>query len=126
MREEVKWWFETAKINLRRAERAFNAEDYEECAFWAHQTVEFALKVLIIFLGESPPKTRNLRRLYESVRKKISLDEQLLAELTPYYSVSRYPDIFMGVPNVHKNTAKKFLDFAKEVIRIIGEKIGFE
>ena len=124
MREEVSWWYETAQKNLKRAERAFSAEDYEACAFWCHQAVEFALKALVIRLGHLPPKTHNLRRLYEIVRSTITLDEQLLSELTPYYSVSRYPDIFMGIPSVHKNTAKRFLDFARNVISIIGDALG--
>ncbi len=124
MREEVNWWFKTAKINLARAKRSFESSDYEECAFWSHQAVEFALESFIIFLGDIPPKTHNLKRLYDKVKKDIKLNDQLISELTPYYSVSRYPDIFMGIPSVHRDTAKKFLEFAEEVLRIIGDKIG--
>ncbi len=124
MREEVSWWYKTAQRNLERAERAFNVKDYEACAFWCHQAVEFALKALAIYLGHLPPKTHNLRRLYEIVRNNIVLDEQLLSELTPYYSVSRYPDIFMGIPNVHQNTAARFLDFARNAISIVGDTLG--
>ncbi len=121
MREEVSWWYGSAQKNLERAERSFNDEDFEACVFWCHQTVEFALKSLIIFLGQIPPKTHNLKRLYDIVKNYINVDEQLLSELTPYYSVSRYPDIFMGIPSVHRNTASRFLDFARNITKTIGE-----
>lgn len=123
MREEVRWWLEAARINLRRAERAFEDGDYEACAFWSHQAVEFSLKALIIHSGELPERTHNLRRLYERVRGIVELDDQLLSELTPYYSVSRYPDIFMGVPHVHRNTAERFLNFAREVVERVERAI---
>ena len=125
LREEIRWWFESAIINLRRAERAFQANDFEACSFWSHQAVEFALKALIIYKGELPPRTHNLRRLYEIVQEVLNLDEQILSELTPYYSVSRYPDIFMGIPRVHRKTAERFLNFAKDTIRIIGDILGY-
>ena len=124
MREEITWWYKSAKINLKRAKRAFEDKDYEACAFWSHQAVEFSLKALIIKLGHLPPRTRNLRRLYESCKGLIELNEQILSELTPYYSVSRYPDIFMEIPTVHKDTAKKFLEFAEEIIKKTGELVG--
>lgn len=117
MRQEALWWLTVAKKNLRRAKLMFEVGDHEACVFWSQQVVEFALKALMLALGLSPPKTHNLRGLYDHVRDVLGpVDEALLSELTPYYSASRYPDIFSGVPEVHESTARKFLRLAEEVL----------
>lgn len=127
VREEVKWWIEVARKNLRRAETAFERSDYEAAAFWSQQVVEFALKALVLFKGMLPPKTHNLVELYELVRGLIGdFEEELLSELTPYYSISRYPDIFPGVPVVHRNTALRFIRFSRELFRKACEAVGLE
>ena len=46
-----------------------------------------------------------------------------LSELTPFYSASRYPDVFSGVPEIHPDTAKRFLSFAREVLLKVEEAI---
>lgn len=127
MREEVKWWIKAAGRNIERAEASIEREDFEAAAFWAQQAVEFALKALVLFKGEIPPKTHNLVELYRLVSDVLSVArEELLSELTPYYSVSRYPDIFMGVPVVHRSTAKRFLEFAKELLKEVREVVERE
>ncbi|MEM1517049.1 MAG: HEPN domain-containing protein [Thermofilum sp.] len=70
----------------------------------------------MLFKRGNPPKTHNLVELYRLASGLLSgVGEEFLSELTPYYSVSRYPDIFMGVPVVHRSTALRFLEFAKEL-----------
>ncbi|MEM0223773.1 MAG: HEPN domain-containing protein [Thermofilum sp.] len=126
LREEVEWWLKIAEKNVERAEAAFEREDFEAAAFWAQQAVEFSLKALVLFKGEVPPKTHNLVELYRLVSDLLSgVREELLSELTPYYSVSRYPDIFMGVPVVHRSTAARFLEFSRELLRRAREVVGY-
>ncbi|MEM2791201.1 MAG: HEPN domain-containing protein [Thermofilaceae archaeon] len=116
VREEVKWWLKAAERNVERAEASIERGDFEAAAFWAQQAVEFSLRALILFKGEIPPKTHNLVELHRLVSDLLSgVREELLSELTPYYSVSRYPDIFMGVPVVHRSTAERFLQFSREL-----------
>lgn len=118
VRKEASWWLEVARKDVRRAELTFEVGDYEACVFWSQQAVEFSLKALMLALGFSPPKTHNLVELYGYVRDALGpVDESLLSELTPYYSASRYPNIFSGVPEVHERTANRFLSFAKEVVK---------
>ncbi|MEM3028454.1 MAG: hypothetical protein QW220_06990, partial [Candidatus Bathyarchaeia archaeon] len=52
-----------------------------------------------------------------------SKEEELLSELTPYYSISGYPDIFPGIPIVHRNTAMRFLEFSRALFRKVCEAI---
>jgi len=125
LREEALSWLEVARRNLRRAEVGFRMGDNEACVFWSQQVVEFALKALWLALGRLPPKTHNLRELYEPVRPALGqLDEATLSELTPFYSASRYPDIFSGVPEIHASTAERFLSFAREVLARVEALLG--
>ena len=125
VREEVKWWVEVARKNLERAEASVERGDFEAAVFWSQQTVEFMLKALVLFKGMLPPKTHNLVELYGLVRDLVGdVAEELLSELTPYYSISRYPDIFPGVPVVHRNTALRFLRFSRELFRKACEVMG--
>jgi len=124
LRGEALSWLRVARKNLERAEACFNMGDNEACVFWSQQVVEFAFKALWLASGSLPPKTHNLRELYEPVRDLIGqLDEATLSELTPFYSASRYPDVFSGVPEIHPDTAKRFLSFAREVLLKVEEAI---
>lgn len=126
VREEVVWWLKVAERNLGRAETSFERGDFEAAAFWSQQVVEFSLKALIIFKGDLPPRTHNLVELYRLVSDLLScIEEELLSELTPYYSISRYPDIFPGVPVVHRNTAMRFLEFSKTLFTRVCGAIGY-
>ncbi len=125
MRGEALSWLEVARKNLRRAEACFGMGDNEACVFWSQQVVEFALKALWLASGRLPPKTHNLKELYEPVRDLVGhLDEATLSELTPFYSASRYPDVFSGVPEIHPDTARRFLSFAREVLSRVEEALG--
>ncbi len=126
VREEVSWWLDSAKRNLSRAQ-ACGLGDCEASVFWAHQAVEHALKALIIHSGVVPPKTHNLITLYAILKGVLhlsSFEEQQLSELTPYYSASRYPDVYGGEPKVHEETCKRFLRFAKDILGKIEENLA--
>jgi len=124
MREEVGWWIELAQLNLRRAERAVEDEDYPEAVFWCHQAVEFALKALVLAGGELPLKTHNLTKLLRQAGLEDALPKHEVAELSPYYSISRYPDVFEGVPEVGRPTAERFLRLAKSVLKEVKGRLG--
>lgn len=121
MREEVVWWLESSKKNLRRAERAFEDGDYAASVFWAHQTVQFASKAQILAEGKLPKRTHNLVKLLDQTSLEVPRHE--VAELSPYYVVSRYPDIVEGVPEVERETAKRFLKIARNVVEAVERKI---
>ena len=126
MREEVLWWVELAQRNLKRAENAMEVPDYAEAVFWCHQAVEFALKAYVLWKGELPLKTHNLARLANQAGLGDAFPRHELAELSPYYSISRYPDVFEGVPEVEEETARRFYGLASRVVREIKEMMGLE
>ncbi len=117
MREEFGWWLSAARKSLERAERAFEFGDYEAAAFWSQQAVEFSLKAAHVLAGRLPPRTHHLPTLLRGVEGLVEVRERhLLSELTPYYSISRYPDAFGGTPVVAEETASRFLRFARGVV----------
>ena len=124
MREEVLWWIELAQRNLRRAERAMEDGDFPEAVFWCHQAVEFALKAYIIWKGSLPRRTHNLIRLARQAEVEDAFPRHELAELSPYYAISRYPDVFEGVPEVEEETAERFLRLARRVVEELKERMG--
>ena len=126
MREEVRWWLELAQKNLRRAERAMEDTDYPEAVFWCHQAVEFALKGFVLSTGELPMKTHNLSKLLRQAHLDDVLPKHEITELSPYYSISRYPDILEGVPEVEEETAKRFFKLAERVLALVKRRVGLE
>ncbi|MEM0314019.1 MAG: HEPN domain-containing protein [Candidatus Bathyarchaeia archaeon] len=102
MREEAKWWIEDAKRGLTKAEKYFEIGFYEDCVFNCQQALEKLFKGLSIeLLRKRPAKTHNLAELYKPLSKHVALEDELkdfLHMLSPYYFVTRYPDIAMGLP----------------------------
>ena len=102
MREEAEWWIEDAKRGLIKAEKYLELGFYEDSVFNCQQALEKLFKGLwIMLLKKRPIKTHKLTRLYKPLEKKLSLEEELidfLSLISPYYFITRYPDITMGLP----------------------------
>lgn len=55
----------------------------------------------IELLRKRPAKTHNLAELYKPLSRHVALEDALkdfLHMLSPYYFITRYPDIAMGLP----------------------------
>ncbi|MGB9714634.1 MAG: HEPN domain-containing protein [Candidatus Bathyarchaeales archaeon] len=102
MREESRWWIEDAKRCLTKAEKYLELGFYEDCVFNCQQALEKLFKGLsITLLKKRPAKTHKLTSLYKPLEKHVTLNEELkdfLSLLSPYYFITRYPDIAMGLP----------------------------
>jgi HEPN domain-containing protein len=102
MREESAWWIEDAKRCLTKAEKYLELEFHEDCVFNCQQALEKLFKGLsIMLLKKRPSKTHKLTTLYKPLEKHVALDEELrdfLSLISPYYFITRYPDIAMGLP----------------------------
>ena len=126
MRVEVERLIKQASRDLENARKNLNIEAYEVSSFLAQQSVEKYLKSLWIYLRkENPPTTHTLTELGQG----IGIPEKLkhnLANLTPDYTVSRYPDAANGVPYemYDQETAESKVLLAEEVILWIRAKIG--
>ncbi len=111
--EEAKDWIERAIKDFDTANYLFDGKKYEECSFYCQQSVEKALKAVLLI------KTGELRKVHdlfilgkEAKIPELQLNE--LKELSLAYVYSRYPD----VPKLKdiKNKSHNFLNTTKEVL----------
>jgi len=121
VREEAIWWLETAKRDIKRAERSLEHGDRAAATFWAEQAAEKALKALHIAFKGTIPKIHSIKRLFEELGTNLGLDEEVLEaayELTQYYYLSHYPDIVEGVPDevISSATAERAVRVAKRIV----------
>ncbi len=128
LREEVRWWIETAKRDLERAERALREGDRGAAVFWAHQAAEKALKAVLLAVKGWFPRTHSVRRLFEELGDSLGLKQDELEaayELTKYYHVARYPDIVEGVPDeaISEFEARRAVSTARRVVRAAEEAL---
>lgn len=125
MRQEVERLFRQADRDLENARKNITIGAYEVSAFLAHQAVEKYLKGMWVLLKkEPPPHTHSLTELGDGVGVLAELRRHL-ADLTPDYTVSRYPNAANGVPyELYDETkARAKVANAEEVIRWLRGRI---
>jgi len=128
LREEAKNWYDAALIDLEEARDSLARGRPNWALFAAHQAAEKALKAAYLVLKRrAPPKTHDLTRLARELGLELPRDVAAgLAELTPYYTIARYPNAGLERPweSIEESTAERLLRIAEEVVRIAGEKAG--
>lgn len=126
MREEILNWWKQAKRDLVSARHALEAGDYYLVVFLCHQAVEKGLKAHIM-------KNERLSEFGMHslifLGKRACLPEKFhtfLRQLTPQYTLTRYPDAGSEPPYelYDKAQAEDFLRKAREVIAWIGKQLG--
>lgn len=128
MREEALDWLESALVDLEEAKEAYKRGSHHLALFLAHQAVEKALKAYIMgFRRLRPPRTHDLVELLAATGIQLEPGEmELLAELSPYYIISRYPNAGLRKPwrEIARGTAQRLLAAAERVIGKV--KAAFE
>jgi HEPN domain-containing protein len=125
VRQEVERLFRQADRDLENARKNITIEAYEVCAFLAQQAVEKYLKGMWVLLKKEPaPHTHSLIELGDGLGVPPEL-RMHLADLTPDYTVSRYPNAANGVPYelYDERRARAKVGSAEEVIRWLRERI---
>ena len=123
IREEARDWLDGARVDLEEARDALERGRYNWALFAAHQAVEKALKAAFMVLKRSrPPKTHDLVRLVRELG--LDLPRELMAgisELSPYYTVARYPNAGLERPweSIARETAERLVSVAGEVVRVV-------
>ncbi|NHV96270.1 MAG: HEPN domain-containing protein [Thaumarchaeota archaeon] len=126
-REEAKNWYEGALIDLEESKSALLNKRLNWALFAAHQAVEKALKAAYIILKRKRgPKTHDLTRL-ASVFDFLADFRPIVSELSPYYTVARYPNAAFERPweAISEETAKRLVEAAEAVVRRVGVELGF-
>ncbi len=123
MREEALDWLEGALVDLNDAKEAHKRGSHHLAVFLAHQAVEKALKAYIIaFRRVRPPRSHDLVELLNIAG--IALDPSdidALTELSPYYTVARYPNAGLRKPwrEITASTANRFIALAERIVNRI-------
>lgn len=120
MEKEFKRWFISAKEDLKKAKDNFNIGNYDLTSFLCQQTVEKALKSLLI------KKTKKFPRIHDLVRlgKLVNIDKDLLDDckkLTTVYTETRYPDI--SIEKYTKEESEDDIKTAEKILKWVTEKL---
>ncbi len=94
MRAEAQRWMEQAQYDLDTAKANYQIKKYYASAFFSQQAAEKALKAFAIEKTGELPKTHSLFELGKILKIK---DDDFI-ELTPDYTMTRYPDAANEVP----------------------------
>ena len=88
-------WLRYANSNLKIAKEVVKSADirYEDLCHQLQQACEKALKGLLVFHNEDPPKTHNLYRLLQEVEKYESVPDSVIDVilLNDHAVLTRYP-----------------------------------
>lgn len=120
MTNEVERWWNQSIEDLETANILYKNKRYEAAAFYCQQSVEKALKALLM------KRTGKMRRIHDLVElgSDINLPEEILddlKELTMAYVYSRYPDVKQELDL--KEKVSHFLDVSKKTLRWVEENL---
>lgn len=101
-----------------------NLEFYSQICFHFHQAVEKYLKAYIISKELSFRKIHDLTELLQICTKEdreFSRFKDEMAQLTPFYIKTRYPDFIIVI---NRTQAEKALKAAREVAKLVKSKLS--
>jgi HEPN domain-containing protein len=97
MNVELERWLQFAREDLKMAELAMQAQIYNQVCFHAQQCAEKAIKSLLTYQRQTPPRTHLLGHLlallHPNPLASFALEVQLLDR---FYIPTRYPDALPG------------------------------
>ncbi|MBI4652739.1 HEPN domain-containing protein [Candidatus Kuenenbacteria bacterium] len=116
-KEILKKWILFAEADLDAAQRLFKSPHPSQWTYllilWhCHQTIEKALKMIMIKKEKEIFKIHDLLRLIELSEIKFSKEDfKFIKKLNKYYLKSRYPDlIYKPLSNPDKKITKNYLE----------------
>lgn len=119
MRKEVKNWLAQAKDDLKKAEDNFKASHLDGAAFFCQQSIEKALKALLIQTSGNFPKIHDIVALARMTNAPPDVVNKC-KKINPYYTETRYPDFSKTIP------AKAFSkEEIEEVIKLSKEALNW-
>lgn len=128
MREEVQWWLEQARRDLRMAEELLKSGFFEGASYHSHQAGEKALKALVIH-KHGYHLTHSCKFLLDQLKAQgLKVDELLYSyarELDVHYLASRYPNAASAPPYelYDEPKARELVDTAKKLLCFVEESL---
>lgn len=119
MADYEKWWA-IAEREIQAAECLGQAGLYAEACFWCQQSVEKALKALLIFQGKEFSKNHSLIALAKQAGVLSRLKEWIV-DLDADYAATRYVVLIEDPSDTAYNESrfKKRFDYATESLQLV-------
>jgi len=117
-------WIERAKSSLELAQaKIVHYIYYEDLCYQSQQSVEKALKGLLIYYGENPEFTHNIEILLKELKKFTEIPENIedAVLLTDYAVQTRYPGEY---DEVTKEEYERSVKIAKDCLNWVESKIN--
>ena len=121
MKEETKKWLNVAQVDIQKAKDNITLSHYDLASFLCQQSVEKALKAVLIEREGEAPKIHDLVRLGSLVGLGKGLLDKC-KKLTLVYLETRYPGI--SDSSYSKSESEEDIKLAGEVILWANEKIS--
>ncbi len=112
-----KFWFEKSKELLEIAKKLLNDGYFWYVCFSSQQSIEFALKGILVKYKGSFPFTHDLGEIMEKIENELSINvpENIIHNcdfLTPHYIMSRYSQF----AEYNKRKAEECINSAMEIL----------
>jgi len=115
----AKEWLKASKMDLDSIEYIIDVEHLTPVvSFHAQQSVEKALKALLVSKGIRIPRIHSLNKLFKLVESYLTIDDfKIIDMLDDLYIESRYPGDMGLLPygNPSLSNTKEFYLFAKDI-----------
>jgi len=118
MSKEIDNLFSQAQSDLQKAQILFNNDSLDGAAFFCQQSVEKALKALLI------KKTDEFSKIHDIVAlsRMVKAPDDIIGKckiINPYYTETRYPDYSERIPaeSFSRNEIDEVLTLSDEVIK---------
>lgn len=119
-KEEFEKWFKQAEADFAKIQVLVNSNSFDGAMFYSQQSIEKALKALIIKTKKQLPRIHDLLALSKMANcSKEIIDKCKI--INPYYIETRYPDFLGKIPaeSFEKEEVKRVLKLTKEVLEWI-------
>lgn len=121
--KQIAYWRGSALEDMDTSWVLTNNDKYREALFFAHLSLEKALKALFVRSNKDiAPRTHNLVVLADRSRVELCTEQQVfLAQMNPYTIQGRYPD--PGRPTPDEEKTRKMLIQVQEMVQWLIRKL---
>jgi HEPN domain-containing protein len=129
MKEETRWWLQTAERDFQDANVLCEAGSYNNAAFHLQQAAEQSMKALLIEMGEHERTHSSLQIMVELQRRKMKFPDDFdsnLRKLDRCFIDSRYPNGVGGPPEMlyNRKIVKELTECCKHVMAFVKSKLS--
>ncbi len=123
MNDQGKRWLAFAREDLAVAEAILDEGIFNQVCFHSQQCVEKALKGVLTWQGQAPPRTHSITDLLRLLPEDWFAGREIeIASLDDYYIPTRYPDALPGLlpeglPG--RAEAQEALALARSVVEVV-------